>query len=108
VGRKSFVGAGTTFTDFNLIPKPLRAYMDGELQPIGSDVMGGCVGHNCRLGAGLVIYPARTIESDTIIFSTHERRVVDKNVTYEESDHHQVPGGTEMHPRLYDPNVRRL
>ncbi len=108
VGRNSFIGAGTTFTDFNLVPKPLRAYFNDGLQPIGSEVMGGCVGHNCRLGAGLVIYPARTIESDTIVLSTQERRVIVKNVTYKESDHHSIPGGTELHPRLYDPNVRRL
>jgi acetyltransferase-like isoleucine patch superfamily enzyme len=108
VGRNSFVGAGTTFTDFNLIPKPLRAVFEGKLQPIGTEVMGGCVGHNCRLGSGLVIYPARTIESDTVVLSTLERRVITKNVMYAESDHHDIPGGTDLHPRLYDPNVRRL
>ena len=108
VGRNSFIGAGTTFTDFNLVPKPIRAFFDGVLQPVGTEVMGGCVGHNCRVGAGLVIYPARTIESDTVVFSTPERRVISKNVTYAESDHHKVPGGTERHPRRYDPNVRRL
>lgn len=108
IGRNSFVGAGTTFTDFNLVPKPLRAYFEGELQAIGSDVMGGCVGHNCRLGAGLVIMPARTIESDTVVVASPERHVIVKNVTYEESDHHKWPGGTKLHPRLYDPNVRPL
>lgn len=109
VGRNSFIGAGNTFTDFNLVSdKPIKAFFDGRLQPLGAEVMGGCVGHNCRLGSGLVIYPARTIESDTIIFSTPERRVIAKNVTYEESDHHKVPGGTELHPRLYDPSVMGL
>jgi carbonic anhydrase/acetyltransferase-like protein (isoleucine patch superfamily) len=108
VGRNSFIGAGTTFTDFNLVPKPIRAFFDGELQDIGTEVMGGCVGHNCRLGSGLIIYPARTIESDTVLFASPERRVIAKNVTYEESDHHKIPGGTKLHPRLYDPNVKRL
>jgi len=108
VGRNSFIGAGTTFTDFNLIPKPMRAFFEGELQSVGTEVMGGCVGHNCRLGAGLVIYPARTIESDTVLFASPERRVIAKNVTYEQSDHHKLPGGTKMHPRLYDPQIRRL
>jgi carbonic anhydrase/acetyltransferase-like protein (isoleucine patch superfamily) len=108
VGRNSFVGAGTTFTDFKLVPKPVQAFYEGKLQPVGTEVMGGCVGHNCRLGSGLIIYPARTIESDTIVFATPERRVISKNVTYEESDHHKIPGGTGLHPRLYDPNVRRL
>jgi carbonic anhydrase/acetyltransferase-like protein (isoleucine patch superfamily) len=108
VGRNSFIGAGTTFTDFNVIPIPMRAFFEGELQSVGTEVMGGCVGHNCRLGAGLIIYPARTIESDTVLFASPERRVIAKNVTYEQSDHHKLPGGTKMHPRLYDPQIRRL
>jgi carbonic anhydrase/acetyltransferase-like protein (isoleucine patch superfamily) len=108
IGRNSFVGAGITFTDFNLVPKPLRAYYEGELQPIGSEVMGGCVGHNCRLGSGLVIMPARTIESDTILVASPQRHVIIKNVSYEDSDHLKWSGGAELHPRLYDPNVRPL
>ena len=108
VGRNSFIGAGTTFTDFNLLPKPIRAFFDGELLPVGADVMGGCVGHNCRLGSGLIIFPARTIESDAVVIPSPERSVIAKNVTYEDSDHHKYPGGTEMHPRLYDPNVKPL
>jgi acetyltransferase-like isoleucine patch superfamily enzyme len=108
IGRNSFIGACNTFTDFNVIPRPIRSFFDGKLHPVGTEVMGGCVGHNCRLGSGLVIYPAREIESDTVIFASPERRVIAKNVTYEESDHHKVPGGTELHPRLYDPTVRRL
>jgi hypothetical protein len=71
-------------------------------------VMGGCVGHNCRLGSGLIIYPARTIESDTILVASAERHVITKNVTYEESDHHKWPGGAELHPRLYDPDAGPL
>jgi hypothetical protein len=29
--------------------------------------MGGCVGHNCRVGSGMIVYPARTIESDVVL-----------------------------------------
>ncbi len=108
VGRNSFIGAGTTFTDFNLVPKPIRAFFEGDLQPVGTAVMGGCVGHNCRLGAGLIIYPARTIESDTVLTASPQRRVITRNISYEESDHHKWPGATELHPRLYDPDVPRL
>ena len=32
VGRNTFIGAGSTFTDFNLLPSPLRA-LDGNGQP---------------------------------------------------------------------------
>src|SRR5258708_3286548 len=75
IGRDSFVGAGTTFTDFNLLPTPLKVEsMDGKLQKIGQVVLGGCVGHNCRLGAGLIIYPARMIEADVSLFASPVRR----------------------------------
>ncbi|MGQ9521178.1 MAG: multidrug transporter [Anaerolineae bacterium] len=101
VGRSSFIGAGTTFTDFNLIPKPLRAMRGDRLEPTGMTVLGGCVGHHCRIGSGLVVYPARTIESDSILLASPRRRVVMKNVSYEESDIHRIPGAIRMHPRLY-------
>lgn len=101
VGRNTFIGAGSTFTDYNLIPTPIRA-LDGEgnLRPANRPVLGGCVGHNCRIGAGMVIFPARTIESDVILFASPERRVIAHNITYEESDHHQLTGG-DLHPRRY-------
>jgi len=101
VGRNTFVGAGSTFTDYNLLPTPLRA-LDGEgkLSLANRPVLGGCVGHNCRLGSGMVLFPARTIESDVVLIPSTERHVIDHDVTYEESDHHSLPFG-EMHPRLY-------
>lgn len=100
VGRDSFIGAGTTFTDFNLIPKPLRTLHRGRLEEVGMTVLGGCVGHHCRIGANLTIYPGRTIESDVVLVRTEERSVIANNVSYEESDHLNWPG-TEFHPRLY-------
>jgi hypothetical protein len=100
VGRNSFVGAGVTFTDFNVIPKPLQTMHKGELQPVGRTVWGGCVGHNCRIGADLTIYPCRTIESDTVLVRSDKRAVITKNIGYEESDHHQLRDG-HHHPRLY-------
>jgi carbonic anhydrase/acetyltransferase-like protein (isoleucine patch superfamily) len=100
IGRNSFVGAGTTFTDFNLLPTPLRALYDGKLVPTGMPVLGGCVGHNCRLGSGLVVYPARMIESDVVLFASADRRVITDNVTYEQSDHHKTRFA-HLHPRLY-------
>jgi acetyltransferase-like isoleucine patch superfamily enzyme len=102
VGRDSFIGAGTTFTDFNLIPKPLRTMHRGELQDVGMTVLGGCVGHHCRIGADLTIYPARTIESDVVLARTDERSVISKNISYEESDHLDWPDAG-FHPRLYPP-----
>lgn len=101
VGRNTFIGAGTTFTDFNLLSAPIKARDGhGRLRDANRPVLGGCVGHNCRLGSGLVVYPARMIESDVVLVSSKERRVIDKDVPYEESDHHRLRGG-ERHPRLY-------
>ncbi|HID63347.1 MAG TPA: multidrug transporter [Anaerolineae bacterium] len=100
VGRNSFIGAGVTFTDFNVIPKPLRTMHKGKLQPIGRTVWGGCVGHNCRIGSDLTIYPCRTIESDSVLVRSDKRAIIAKNVSYEESDHHHLRDG-DRHPRLY-------
>ncbi len=101
VGRNSFIGAGNTFTDFNLISAPIKARdANGELKFSNRPVLGSCTGHNCRIGSGMIIYPARTIESDVVMFASKERRVVDRDVTYEESDHHKLKSGSQ-HPRLY-------
>jgi carbonic anhydrase/acetyltransferase-like protein (isoleucine patch superfamily) len=70
VGRNSFIGAGSTFTDFNLASAPIKARDgNGELKFSNRPVLGGCVGHNCRIGAGMIIYPARTIESDVVLIA---------------------------------------
>jgi UDP-N-acetylglucosamine diphosphorylase / glucose-1-phosphate thymidylyltransferase / UDP-N-acetylgalactosamine diphosphorylase / glucosamine-1-phosphate N-acetyltransferase / galactosamine-1-phosphate N-acetyltransferase len=103
IGRNTFIGAGSTFTDYNLVPAPIRA-MDGHgnLSYANRPVIGSAVGHNCRLGSGLIVYPARTIESDVVLAASKDRRVIDKNVRYEDSDHHRFkfPG---LHKRLYPP-----
>ncbi len=101
IGRNTFIGAGNTFTDYNLIPKPILAIGgNGVLEDAGRPVLGGCVGHNCRIGSGMIIYPARTIESDVVLFASPERQVIAKNVAYEESDHHSLKEA-HRHIRLY-------
>jgi carbonic anhydrase/acetyltransferase-like protein (isoleucine patch superfamily) len=100
LGRGTFIGAGTTFTDFNLIPKPMSLMHDGKLEPTGTTVMGGCVGHNCRIGAGLLFYPGRAVESDTVLLRSDQRSVITRNVTYDQSDHHTLEGG-DQHKPLY-------
>ncbi len=101
VGRNTFIGAGNTFTDFNLLSNPLRAIDgEGELKVTNNPVLGGCVGHNCRIGSGLIIFPARTIESDVVLFASSERRVIDRDIRYEDSDHHHLPNASAQ-PRLY-------
>jgi carbonic anhydrase/acetyltransferase-like protein (isoleucine patch superfamily) len=102
IGRNSFVGAGNTFTDFNLLAqKPLRATnINGELEPVGQIVLGSGIGHNCRVGSGMVIFPGRMIESDVVLVASPDRRVIMRNVTFEESDHHRLEGG-DVHRRFY-------
>ncbi len=104
VGRNTFIGAGSTFTDYNLIPAPIRA-LDGKdnLSLSNRPVIGSAVGHNCRLGSGLIVYPARTIESDVVLAASKDRRVIDRNIRYEDSDHHKFKSAG-LHKRLYPLN----
>jgi carbonic anhydrase/acetyltransferase-like protein (isoleucine patch superfamily) len=101
VGRNTFIGAGSTFTDYNLIPAPIKA-MDGrdQLKPSNRPVLGGAVGHNCRIGAGMIVYPARMIESDVVLAASKERRVIDKDIKYEDSDHQKMRN-SHLHKHLY-------
>ena len=101
IGRNTFIGAGSTFTDYNLIPTPIKAKDgNGELKPSNRPVLGGCVGHNCRIGAGMIVYPARTIESDVMLAASNDRRVIDKDIKYEDSDHHKLRNA-HLHKHLY-------
>ena len=102
IGRNSFVGAGSTFTDFNLLAqKPIRAAnIEGELQTVSQIVLGSAVGHNCRIGAGMIVFPGRMIESDVVLVASPQRRVISRNVAYEESDHHFISHG-DVHKRFY-------
>ncbi len=101
IGRNTFIGAGNTFTDYNLIPTVIRA-IDGneKLADANRPVLGGCVGHNCRIGAGMVIFPARTIESDVVLFGSKDRRIIDRDIKYEDSDHLKLKNAGK-HPRHY-------
>jgi len=101
IGRNAFIGAGNTFTDFNLVSDIIRARdANGDLRPSNRPVLGSCVGHNCRIGSGLIIYPARTIESDVVLFASPERRVIQRDVFFEESDHHKLRNH-HNHRQLY-------
>ncbi|GAB4575332.1 MAG: multidrug transporter [Anaerolineae bacterium] len=102
VGRNTFIGAGNTFTDFNLLPSPIRTMSVHGLEEVGQIVLGGCVGHNCRIGSGFVIFPGRIIESDTVLAATPQNRVVVRNVSFEQSAHHNMPDHIRArHPRHY-------
>lgn len=100
VGRSTFIGAGSTFTDYNLVPSPLKARdRAGRLNASNRPVLGTAIGHNCRLGSGLVVYPSRTIESDVVLLGP---RLVDRDVQLKDSDHYKLASGY-LHPVLYHP-----
>lgn len=112
IGRNSFIGAGCTFTDFNLIgepdgrgrvvPRPIKAAnIRGDLENVGQVVLGGAVGHNCRIGSGMIIFPGRMIESDVVLVASPGRRIITRNVTYEESDHHGLELQRGAHQRQF-------
>ena len=101
IGRDTFIGANTVFTDYNVFAKPVKVFYRDQLVGTNMAVLGSCVGHHCRLGSGLIIYPARMIESDTILFASKDRHVISKNVNYEESDHLKLKGGEKLHSRDY-------
>ncbi len=101
VGRGTFIGAGNTFTDFMLVDKPIRSHFGGKLEDTGMTALGSAIGHNVRIGSGMIVYPARMIESDVILIASPERRVIMKNVYYEDSDHLKLKDGEKLHPRLY-------
>lgn len=100
IGRDTFIGAGTTFTDFNILPSPLKALLTGALRETNFLVLGGCVGHHCRLSSGLIIHPARTVESDVVLLAREDRNIITRNVTYEDSDHFAY-AEKYPYPRLY-------
>ena len=101
IGRNTFIGAGSTFTDYNLIPAPIRAVDGkGKLNISNRPVIGSAVGHNCRLGSGMIVYPARTIESDVVLAASKDRRVIDRDIRFEDSDHYKFRSAS-LHRRLY-------
>lgn len=101
VGRDTFIGAGSTFTDTSVLTAPIKALNgNDELEEVPLRVIGGCVGHHCHLGSGLVIYPARVIESDVILIPSEERSYIKRNVMFEDSDHHAFKAKFD-HPQLY-------
>ena len=103
IGKNTFIGAGSTWTDYNLIPIDIRARDgNGGLSIANRAVLGGCVGNNCRIGSGMIVYPARTIESDVVLAASKDRRIIDRDIKFEDSDHHKYkPEVSNKHKPMY-------
>jgi UDP-N-acetylglucosamine diphosphorylase / glucose-1-phosphate thymidylyltransferase / UDP-N-acetylgalactosamine diphosphorylase / glucosamine-1-phosphate N-acetyltransferase / galactosamine-1-phosphate N-acetyltransferase len=82
VGRNTFIGAGNIFTDFDLVNRPIQTYHKGELHDVGLPVLGSAVGHNCKIGSGFVVYPARMIGSNTTLIYADSQAVIGRNVSH--------------------------
>jgi UDP-N-acetylglucosamine diphosphorylase / glucose-1-phosphate thymidylyltransferase / UDP-N-acetylgalactosamine diphosphorylase / glucosamine-1-phosphate N-acetyltransferase / galactosamine-1-phosphate N-acetyltransferase len=80
VGRNTFIGAGNTCTDFDLLGKPIKTLYKGKLEEVGMPVIGSVFGHNVKIGSGFTIYPARMIESNTVLCYADDHAVIPKNV----------------------------
>ena len=55
----------------------------------------------------MIVYPARMIESDVVLFASKERRVIDRNIAYEDSDHLRTRAA-QLHKRLYPRKGEKL
>ncbi len=51
-----------------------------EKEEIGLPVIGSAVGHNCKIGSGFVVYPARMIGSNTTLIYADPEAVVSRNI----------------------------
>ena len=101
VGRNTFIGAGNIFTDFDLMNRPLHTYHKGKLEEVGLPVLGSAVGHNCKIGSGFVVYPARMIGSNTTLIYADASSVVARNVIH-------IAGGDEVETDEYGEPLRTV
>jgi acetyltransferase-like isoleucine patch superfamily enzyme len=112
VGRNTFIGAGNIFTDFDLINRPIQTWHKGELQEVGLPVLGSAVGHNCKIGSGFVVYPARMIGSNTTLIYADSEAIIGRNVQHvtgadeTETDEYGEPVRTVYKwPQRFDPDA---
>ena len=105
VGRNTFIGGGNVFTDYNLLGKPIKTMHNGQLEPVNMAACGCAVGHDCRIGAGFVIYPGRTVESGTILVYRGDQAVVDRNINADSAGHDDRARGARL---VYERQPGRL
>lgn len=113
VGRNTFIGANTIFTDFNLVREPIRTLHKGALTPVELPVLGSAVGHNTKIGSGFVVHPGRMIGSNTVMLYNDPHTAIMRNVNM--AEHEDQPDTNEdgepeqrvfLWPRPYDPRTR--
>ncbi len=117
IGRNTFIGAGTTFTDFNLLGEPIRTLHRGKLENVCTPVLGSAVGHHCKIGSGFYTYPGRMIGSNTVLILDNDFNVIRRAVNVplhdaptppEEDMHSEVQRTVYRWPYLYNPETGEL
>jgi acetyltransferase-like isoleucine patch superfamily enzyme len=72
MGRDTFIGAGTIQTDFRFDGNDVVVLDDGAPVDSGQRFLGGCMGHESYLGAGLVIAPGREIPNGVRVMPSED------------------------------------
>ena len=72
-GRNTFIGDGTTLTDFRLDGKTIRVLKDDRLIDTQNIFMGSCLGHDVYLGSGCIIAPGRAVPNAYKIYVENSR-----------------------------------
>lgn len=80
VGRNTFMGANSVFTDFNLDRRAIKTVHRQQLQDVGLAVIGSAIGHNCKIGSGFLMFPGRMIGSNTTIYYSQKNPLYRKCV----------------------------
>jgi carbonic anhydrase/acetyltransferase-like protein (isoleucine patch superfamily) len=74
-GRDSFLGDGTTITDFRLDGRSVTVLKDGVSVDTQNPLLGCCLGHGVYLAAGCVLAPGRMVPNSWRI-APDEQRVI--------------------------------
>lgn len=116
IGRNTFLGAGSTFTDFNLLEAPIRTFHRGKLEEVCTPVLGSAVGHHCKIGSGFYTYPGRMIGSNTVLILDNEVNVIRRpvnvpgldGVSAPDDPHAEVVRTVYRWPYLYNPQTGEM
>ncbi len=114
IGRNTFIGANNVFTDFHLcteLGNEIKTYHKGQLETVGLSVLGSAVGHNCKIGSGFVVYPARIIGSNTTLIFNEDDHLIRRNIPGLSPDDVDEETGEARRiiyrwPHIYDPDGR--
>jgi acetyltransferase-like isoleucine patch superfamily enzyme len=68
MGRDSFFAISSVLTDFRFNGRTVTVLKDGKVVDSGHIILGGCLGHNAYVGAGVIVAPGREIPNGARLF----------------------------------------